>query len=113
MRGTPALRHLNDGRSQPAQLRLGRFDQGACGPHLTGQLREPFAAVCCGPKQRGETLFLRSRRVFDRSAAMRAVDAHQSGQRDYGYAIWTMAMVELWYRTFIDSFGRPTGSLWG
>ena len=35
-----------------------------------------------------------------------------SGRRDYGYAIWTMAMVELWYRTFIDSFAEPSVESW-
>ena len=32
--------------------------------------------------------------------------------RDYGYVIWTMAMVELWYRTFIDQLDKPTSAIW-
>ncbi len=52
------------------------------------------------------------RGIIDQSAAIQAVDDHRRGRKDYGYVIWTMAMVELWYRTFMDSFEMPDERVW-
>jgi hypothetical protein len=41
---------------------------------------------------------------------------HRSGRRDYGTWIWTLLMLELWHRTFLDGgsdlklYGRPAGT---
>ncbi len=53
------------------------------------------------------------RGLFDPDGARLAVAEHRSGRADYGYAIWTMAMVELWHRTFFDAFGEPDERIWG
>ena len=53
-----------------------------------------------------------NRGIFSPAAARAAVEDHRRGRRDYGYAIWTMAMVELWYRTFIDGFAHPSTDVW-
>jgi asparagine synthase (glutamine-hydrolysing) len=72
---------------------------------LRGDLGSKVAGVVGSPSfgQRG---------IFDQRAAIRAVEDHRRGRRDYGHVIWTMAMVELWYRTFIDRFEAPNASVW-
>ena len=32
----------------------------------------------------------------------RYVDEHTSGERDHQFQIWTLLMLELWFRRFID-----------
>jgi asparagine synthase (glutamine-hydrolysing) len=53
-----------------------------------------------------------SRGLFDQALAIRVVDDHRHGRKDYGYVIWTMAMVELWYRSFIDQLAEPSPAIW-
>ena len=64
---------------------------------LRGELGAKVAQVVASPS-------FAERGVFNQTASIKAVDDHRRGRRDYGYVIWTMAMVELWYRTFIDGF---------
>jgi asparagine synthase (glutamine-hydrolysing) len=72
---------------------------------LRGDLGLKVARVVASPSfgQRG---------VFNQAASIKAVDDHRRGRRDYGYVVWTMAMVELWYRTFIDQLGEPSSDIW-
>jgi asparagine synthase (glutamine-hydrolysing) len=35
-------------------------------------------------------------------AVRQLVNAHLSGQRDHGHALWTLMMLEVWHRTFMD-----------
>jgi asparagine synthase (glutamine-hydrolysing) len=52
------------------------------------------------------------RGIFDPGGARTALDAHRAGRVDYGYSIWTMAMTELWYRSFADAFVVPDERIW-
>ena len=42
------------------------------------------------------------RGVFDQRGALHALDRHRRSRADYGYALWTMAITELWFRCQID-----------
>ena len=53
-----------------------------------------------------------SRGIFDSGGAQFAVDAHRTGRADYAYAIWTMAMTEVWYRSFIDTLAEADERVW-
>jgi asparagine synthase (glutamine-hydrolysing) len=52
------------------------------------------------------------RGLFDPAGARLAVAEHRRGRADYGYAIWTMAMTELWHRCMIDTFAAPDERIW-
>jgi asparagine synthase (glutamine-hydrolysing) len=52
------------------------------------------------------------RGIYDQAGALAALDSHRRGRADFGYTIWTMAMTELWYRTFIDAFAEPDERIW-
>src|SRR5262249_23532076 len=42
-------------------------------------------------------------RGYFKPAALRGIfDRHVSGRRDYGALLWTLMMMELWHREFID-----------
>ncbi|GAG49693.1 unnamed protein product, partial [marine sediment metagenome] len=32
----------------------------------------------------------------------RLVEEHTGGVRDHGYQLWSLLMLELWYRRFVD-----------
>jgi asparagine synthase (glutamine-hydrolysing) len=53
-----------------------------------------------------------ARGVFDRAGALVALDRHRRGRGDYGYALWTMAMTELWFRCMVDTFAEPDERIW-
>jgi len=42
------------------------------------------------------------RGYFNQEVVRHLVDQHQSGRRDYAHQVWTMLMLELWHREFID-----------
>jgi hypothetical protein len=48
------------------------------------------------------------RGILDRDGVERLLDAHRSGVRRGGDAIWALLNLELWYRTFIDRDGVQT-----
>jgi asparagine synthase (glutamine-hydrolysing) len=48
------------------------------------------------------------RGIFNRDGVERLLDAHRSGSRRGGDAIWALLNLELWYRTFIDRDGVQT-----
>jgi asparagine synthase (glutamine-hydrolysing) len=80
-------------------------------------LQVPFRAWLRGPlgEKVGGLLASDSfatRGVFDRAGALVALDRHRRGRGDYGYALWTMAMTELWFRSFVDTFGEPDERIW-
>jgi asparagine synthase (glutamine-hydrolysing) len=52
------------------------------------------------------------RGLFDPAGAAQALAEHRKRRADYGYALWTMAMTELWHRTFVDTFGEPDERIW-
>jgi asparagine synthase (glutamine-hydrolysing) len=42
------------------------------------------------------------RGLFKRGSIDRLVNDHTDGRRDYAHQLWTLLMLELWYREFID-----------
>jgi asparagine synthase (glutamine-hydrolysing) len=42
------------------------------------------------------------RGYFKPGVVRRFVDQHTTGRRDYGPQLWTLLMLELWHREFID-----------
>jgi asparagine synthase (glutamine-hydrolysing) len=53
----------------------------------------------------GETLLAEAtlkRGLFKPEAVKRQVELHTRGERDYSHQLWTLLMLELWFRRFID-----------
>jgi len=46
-----------------------------------------------------------SRGIFRREAVDTLVGEHTNGIFDHGYRIWSLLMLELWFRTFVDAAG--------
>ncbi len=42
------------------------------------------------------------RGYFDRGAIKKMVDEHMAGKKDYAFQLWSLLMLELWHRRFID-----------
>jgi asparagine synthase (glutamine-hydrolysing) len=42
------------------------------------------------------------RGIIRREAIEKYVSEHTSGERDHSYQIWSLLMLELWFREFID-----------
>jgi asparagine synthase (glutamine-hydrolysing) len=42
------------------------------------------------------------RGLFKTEAVRRLVDEHTAGRADYAHQLWTLLMLELWFRRFID-----------
>ncbi|CAN5676744.1 asparagine synthase (glutamine-hydrolyzing) [soil metagenome] len=42
------------------------------------------------------------RGIIDPAVQRRYVDEHTTGERDHAFQLWTLLMLELWYRRFID-----------
>ncbi len=45
------------------------------------------------------------RGIFHREAVVSLIDEHTTGVFDHGYRLWSLLMLELWHRTFIDAPG--------
>ena len=43
------------------------------------------------------------RGYFDASYIKRLLDEHSKGRRDHSHALWTLWMLELWHREFLDA----------
>jgi asparagine synthase (glutamine-hydrolysing) len=43
-----------------------------------------------------------SRGYFNPEAVRRIVDQHQQARRDYSHQLWTLLMLELWHKEFVD-----------
>lgn len=76
---------------------------------LRSWLRGPLGAKV--ERVVGSERFAR-RGIYNQAGALAAVDAHRRGRADFGYAIWTMALTELWHRMFIDTFAEPDERIW-
>jgi len=50
---------------------------------------------------------LRGRGLFDPRVIARVWDEHRSGRRDHRERLWTLVMLELWFREYIDRAGAP------
>ena len=45
---------------------------------------------------------LRNRGVFNDQAIARLWREHRSGRRDHRHRLWSLVMLELWFREFLD-----------
>ncbi len=65
------------------------------GPWLRGELKEMLADHILSSR-------FQSRGLFKPAVVQRLFDAHQRGAGDYAHHLWTLLMLELWFREFID-----------
>ena len=65
------------------------------GPWLRGELKEYLADHVLGSR-------FQSRGLFKPAAVQKLFDDHQRGAGDYAHHLWTLLMLELWFREFID-----------
>ena len=49
------------------------------------------------------------RGYFVAAEVRRYLDEHTSGRRQHQYRIWTLLMIELWHRTFVDGASAVSG----
>jgi asparagine synthase (glutamine-hydrolysing) len=49
---------------------------------------------------------LRDRGIFDAQAVTRLWDQHRQGQQDHRHRLWSLVMLELWFRQFVDGQAR-------
>jgi asparagine synthase (glutamine-hydrolysing) len=72
---------------------------------LRGPLGERVGSVLASPS-------FAARGAYDQRGALTALERHRSGRGDYGHALWTMALTELWYRSFVDTLAEPDERIW-
>ena len=65
------------------------------GPWFRGELKDFLADHVLGPR-------FAERGLFKPAAVRRLFDDHQRGAGDYAHHLWTLLMLELWFREFID-----------
>jgi asparagine synthase (glutamine-hydrolysing) len=53
---------------------------------------------------------LEDRGLFNRAAVERLWNEHQSGRRDHRHRIWSLLMLELWFRQFADNTRRAAAA---
>jgi asparagine synthase (glutamine-hydrolysing) len=53
---------------------------------------------------------LQQRQLFDTPAVARLWNEHQSGRRDHRHRLWSLIMLELWFRQFADRPARQTAA---
>jgi asparagine synthase (glutamine-hydrolysing) len=106
--GVPAALKLKNGRSKYLLRRLverrlpsaivNRPKQGFEAP--TGEwLRGPLAPMVDDLLLDGR---LRNRGLFDNGTIARLWREHKSGLRDHRHRLWSLVMLELWFREFLD-----------
>lgn len=69
-----------------------------------GELRGLPEAVLLDPG-------VRERGIFRPEAVVRLIREHQNGAQDHANKLWALIVLELWYRTYIDSFTAEPLSL--
>jgi asparagine synthase (glutamine-hydrolysing) len=110
----PASLKLKNGQSKYLLRRLlekrvpksivDRPKQGFEAP-IGAWLRGPLAPMVDGLLLDGR---LRDRGVFEHSAVSRLWNAHRAGTQDHRHRLWSLVMLELWFRTFVDRpISRP------
>ncbi len=97
------LRRLLEGRV-PKSI-VDRSKQGFAAP-IHEWLRGPLAPLV-------DDLFFdgrfRTRGVFDMQTVARMWQEHRSGARDHRHRLWSLVMLELWFRQFADGPTHQTG----
>jgi len=95
------LRRLLE-RYVPASI-VNRPKQGFAAP--VGQwLRGPLSRMVSDLLQDGR---LGDRGIFDTSAIRTLWVEHRSQQRDHSHRLWSLMMLELWFREYVDNASRP------
>jgi asparagine synthase (glutamine-hydrolysing) len=54
---------------------------------------------------------LRDRGVFDDRAVARVWHEHRDGRQDHRHRLWSLVMLELWFRQFVDGSAEKPGSV--
>jgi asparagine synthase (glutamine-hydrolysing) len=108
----PASLKLKNGRSKHLLRRLlerhvppsivNRPKQGFAVP-VDEWLRGPLAGMAGDLLQDGR---LHSRGIFEPSAVARLWNEHRTRQEDHGHRLWSLLMLELWFRQFVDGATR-------
>jgi asparagine synthase (glutamine-hydrolysing) len=70
------------------------------GPWLRGELKEFLADHILSAQ-------FQSRGLFKPGEVQRLFDDHQRGAGDHAHHLWTLLMLELWFREFIDNVQTP------
>jgi asparagine synthase (glutamine-hydrolysing) len=108
----PASLKLKNGRSKHLLRRLlerhvpasivNRPKQGFAVP-IDAWLRGPLANMVGDVLQDGR---LQNRGIFEPSAVARLWNEHRTRQADHGHRLWSLLMLELWFRQFVDGVTR-------
>ena len=56
---------------------------------------------------------LRERGIFDDRGVRRVWQEHREGRRDHRHRLWSLIMLELWFRTFVDGGARAVTRIAG
>jgi asparagine synthase (glutamine-hydrolysing) len=112
----PTSLKLKNGRSKHLLRRLlerhvppsivNRPKQGFAVP-VADWLRGPLAGMAGDLLQDGR---LRARGIFEPAAVVRLWNEHRARMEDHGHRLWSLLMLELWFRQFVDGATRHPGS---
>ena len=95
------LRRLLE-RHVPASI-VNRPKQGFAAP-VGEWLRGPLSSMVNDVLQDGR---LRDRGILEPSAVRKLWVEHRTRQHDHGHRLWSLMMLELWFREFVDGASRP------
>jgi asparagine synthase (glutamine-hydrolysing) len=98
------LRRLLE-RHVPASI-VNRPKQGFAVP-VAEWLRGPLAGMVDDLLQDGR---LHDRGIFKPSAVTRLWSEHRARRQDHGHRLWSLLMLELWFRQFVDGATNPSRS---
>jgi len=101
-RGKHLLRRLLE-RHVPASI-VNRPKQGFAVP-VAEWLRGPLAGMVDDLLQDGR---LHDRGIFEPAAVTRLWNEHRARTEDHGHRLWSLLMLELWFRQFVDGATRPS-----
>ena len=95
-RGKYLLRTLLRGRIPDEVLERPKHGfEAPTGQWLRGPLAPMVSDLLLGPT-------FRARQIFSPASVARLWREHQSGRRDHRHRLWSLLMLELWFRQFID-----------
>jgi asparagine synthase (glutamine-hydrolysing) len=95
------LRRLLE-RDVPASI-VNRPKQGFAAP-VGDWLRGPLSGMVTDLLQDGR---LRDRGIFDPAEVRKLCVEHRTKQRDHTHRLWSLVMLELWFRNYVDGALRP------
>lgn len=95
-RGKYLLRRFLEGRVPSSILDRPKHGfEAPTGEWLRGPLAPMVSDLLLGPT-------FRARQIFSPTAVARLWREHQSGRRDHRHRLWSLLMLELWFRQFVD-----------